>query len=365
MTDLHYDIVGSFLREPAVKQAKADFHADKIEQEKLTQIEDQAVKKTVQSEIKHGLKVVTDGEQRRDYWNLDTFWGFGGIKHIKAKSGYVFHDETTKPDAASASGRIHFTGDHPDLRAFKYLKMVVDQSGANVIPRQSIPAPAQLYAELYRDPEAVHQVYPDDQKLRQDIEQAYHDLILALYKAGCRDVKLDDCTWGLLLNKDFAEKTGYAKLGPRFVEINNAAIADLPADLRISTHICRGNFHSTWAFAGGYDAVADLVFAQEKVDAFYLEFDSKRAGGFPPIAKIPKDKEVVLGLVTSKTPGLEKEDFLKKRIKDASQYHPFENLALSTQCGFSSTEEGNKLTPQEQWAKIDLVVKTAKDVWPS
>lgn len=363
MTDLHYDIVGSFLREPAVKQAKADFKAGKIDRDKVTQIEDQAVRKTVQSEIKHGLKVVTDGEQRRDYWNLDTFWGFGGIKHTQAPSGYPFHGETTKPDAASAVGKIHFTGDHPDLRAFKFLKKVVDQSGAKVTPRQSIPAPAQLYAELYRDPAALHQVYPDDQQLRRDIAQAYHDLILALYKAGCRDLKFDDCTWGLLLNKDFAHKTGYDKLGPRFVQINNATIADLPDDLRISTHICRGNFHSTWAFAGGYDAVADLVFAQEKVAAFYLEFDTERAGGFAPIAKIPRDKEVVLGLVTSKQPELEKEDELKKRIKDASQYHPLANLALSTQCGFSSTEEGNKLTPAQQWAKIDLVVKTAKDVW--
>lgn len=171
---------------------------------------------------------------------------------------------------------------------------------------------------------------------------------------------VDKRYWKSHLQEDFS----LDDLRAKYLRVNNDAIKDLPSDLRISTHICRGNYHSTWAAQGGYGPVADYVFAKENVDAFYLEFDSeKRDGGFEPIAKIPKDKEVVLGLITSKKPELEKEDDVKKRIKDASQYHPLENLALSTQCGFSSTEEGNKLTEQDEWNKIDLVVKTAKDVW--
>lgn len=369
MTQLHFDIVGSFLRPAKLKKARKKFNENKITHEELREVENKEIKDLVQNEIKHGLKIVTDGEFRRSYWHLDTFWGFGGIKHTTQQHGYFFHDEETRNDSAQVESKIRFTGEHPDLAAFKYLKSITD--GTDVTPRQSIPAPAQFYAELVRGDEnitALKKIYDNENELFHDIDQAYHDLILALYNAGCRDIKLDDCTWGMVVDDKFwatMVKKGFNRkdLEDKYLLVNNGALTNLPDDLRISTHICRGNYHSTWAAKGGYAPVAKHLFAQENVDAFYLEFDDERSGGFEPIKEVPKDKEVVLGLVTSKRPKLEKEDDLKKRIQKASQYHPLENLALSTQCGFSSTEEGNKLTEQDQWNKIDLVVKTAKDVW--
>ena len=252
-----------------------------------------------------------------------------------------------------------------------YLKTLTD--GTELIPRQSLPAPAQLYAELVRGPEnvaALRKVYPTDDALFADLAKAYRDLILALYEAGCRDLKLDDCTWGMVVDDDFWSLMAGAdfdreSLQATYLKLNNEAIKDLPADLRVSTHVCRGNYHSTWAAKGGYGPVADYLLAQENVAAFYLEFDDDRSGDFAPLAKVPAEKEVVLGLVTSKRPALEEPEVLKARIKEASQYVPLAHLALSTQCGFASTEEGNQLTEAEQWAKIKLVIDVAKEVWPA
>lgn len=365
----HYDIVGSFLRPQALKKARTEFAENQISREDLTKVEDEEITKLVKKEEEAGLKIVTDGEFRRSYWHLDTFWGFGGIKHTKQQHGYLFHNEETRNDSAQVEGKIKFTGDHPDLRAFKFLKSITADS--NVTPRQSIPAPAQFYAELVRGPEnvaAVKKYYDSEDELFDDIGKAYHDLIIALYDAGCRDVKLDDCTWGMVVDDDFwatMVKQGFKRdeLEAKYLRVNNSALKDLPEDLRVSTHICRGNYHSTWAAKGGYAPVAKYVFAQEKVDAFYLEFDSERAGSFDPIKEVPADKEVVLGLVTSKKPELENPDDLIARVKKASQYHDLANLALSTQCGFASTEEGNQLTEDDQWKKIALVIDTAKKIW--
>ncbi|WP_168180729.1 MULTISPECIES: 5-methyltetrahydropteroyltriglutamate--homocysteine S-methyltransferase [Lactobacillus] len=369
MTNLHYDIVGSFLRPTSLKAARADFAAGKVSLYELREVENREIADLVEKEISAGLKVVTDGEFRRSYWHLDTFWGFDGIAHTTQKQGYLFHDEETRKDSAQINGKIRFAGDHPDLEAFKFLRNLT--KGKGVTPRQSIPAPAQCYAELVRGEEniaAVQKYYSSEEELLTDLAQAYHDLILALYDVGCRDVKLDDCTWGMVVDDDFwatMVKQGFKRedLEEKYLQVNNAALQDLPADLRISTHICRGNYHSTWAAKGGYAPVADYVFAKENVAAFYLEFDDERSGGFEPLAKVPADKEVVLGLVTSKKPELEKEADLQARIKQASQYHDLDHLALSTQCGFASTEEGNQLTETQEWAKINLVEKTAKDIW--
>lgn len=369
-TKLHYDIVGSFLRPDSVKEARANFAANKISQEQLTAVEDEAIRDLVAKEIDAGLKVVTDGEFRRSYWHLDTFWGFSGIEHTYAEHGYLFHDEETRNDSAQVVGKIAFNPEHHDLKAFNFLnELVKDQPG--VTARQSIPSPAQFYAELARGAEneaALQKYYPNQEELVQDIGKAYHDLILALYDAGCRDVKIDDCTWGMVVDGDFWQEMTNGEfnrdaLQDLYLALNNAAITDLPADLRISTHICRGNYHSTWAAKGGYAPVASHLFAQEKVDAFYLEFDDERSGDFAPLAEVPAGTQVVLGLVTSKHPELETKETLLHRIDEATQYVPLENLSLSTQCGFASTEEGNQLTEQQQWNKIRLVVDTAQEVW--
>lgn len=253
MTELHYDIVGSFLRPAELKKARAEFEEGKIKQEELTHVENTEIRELVQKEIDHGLKIVTDGEFRRSYWHLDTFWGFGGIKHTKQAHGYFFHDEETRNDSAQVEGKIKFTGKHPDLSSFEYLKKVVDETGANVIPRQSIPAPAQFYAELVRGEEniaALKKIYSSEEDLLTDISKAYRDLILALYDAGCRDIKLDDCTWGMIVDKRYwkshlQDDFSLDDLKRKYLKLNNDAIKDLPTDLRISTHICRGNYHST------------------------------------------------------------------------------------------------------------------------
>ncbi|KRL89316.1 methionine synthase [Lactobacillus kalixensis DSM 16043] len=366
---VHYDIVGSFLRPESLKKARAEFAAKKISQDELTKVENAEITKLVEKEREVGLKIVTDGEFRRSYWHLDTFWGFEGIKHTKQEHGYIFHDEETRNDSAQVEGKIKFNGDHPDLAAFKFLKTLTD--GTDVIPRQSIPSPAQCYAELVRGKEnieAVNKFYDNETDLLDDVAKAYRDLILALYEAGCRDVKLDDCTWGMVVDDDFwslMTEQGFDRdeLQEKYLYVNNEALKDLPEDLRTSTHICRGNYHSTWAAKGGYGPVAKYVFAQENVEAFYLEFDNERSGNFDPIKEVPADKEVVLGIITSKDPELEKEEDVINRIKEASQFHELENLSLSTQCGFASTEEGNQLTEDEQWKKIKLVIDTANKVW--
>lgn len=366
---IHFDIVGSFLRLAELKEAREQFAAGKLDAAGLKQVEDAAIRDLVKKEAAAGLKIVTDGEFRRSYWHLDTFWGFDGVAHTKQAEGYAFHDEVTRNDSAQVTGKIAFNPNHPDLAAFKFLKELTD--GTDLTPRQSLPAPAQCYAEFTRGAEntaALRKVYATDDELFEDLANAYRDLILALYDAGCRDVKIDDCTWGMVVDNDFWEKMVGDKfdrdsLQAAYLKVNNLALRDLPSDLRVSTHVCRGNYHSTWAAKGGYAPVADFLFAKEAVDAFYLEFDDDRSGDFVPLAKVPADKQVVLGLVTSKRPELEDPATIKARIKEASQYHDLAKLSLSTQCGFASTEEGNQLTEDQQWAKIKLVQDVAKEVW--
>lgn len=364
-----YDIVGSFLRPQELKDARAKFAQGEISRDELTKVENECITDLVKKEEAVGLHAVTDGEFRRSYWHLDTFWGFAGIKHTKQTHGYFFHDEETRNDSAQVSGKIAYQAGHPDVEAFKFLKKLT--AGTDVIPRQSIPAPAQFYAELVRGDEniaALRKYYPDDEQLFNDIAQAYHDLILALYNEGCRDVKIDDCTWGMVVDDEFwatMAKAGFDRdaLEDTYLKLNNAAIADLPSDLNVTTHICRGNYHSTWAAKCGYAPVADHLFAQENVNAFYLEYDSDRAGGFEPLTKVPDDKYVVVGLVTSKSGELEDKQAIVDRLKEAAKYHPLDKLCLSPQCGFASTEEGNVLTEEQQWNKLKFIKNIAEEVW--
>ncbi|USS91580.1 5-methyltetrahydropteroyltriglutamate--homocysteine S-methyltransferase [Fructobacillus americanaquae] len=366
---VHFDIVGSFLRPERLKQAQRDLNDGKISQADLTKIQDEEIKDLVEKEVKAGLHYVSDGEFRRHWWHLDTFWGFEGIKKTNVDHGYLFHDVETRAESAQVDGKIRFTDDHPDLKAFLYLKEITKD--LDVIPRQSIPSPAQAYAELVRGEENIailKKFYPKHEDLVHDLTTAYHDLYLALYAAGCRDIKLDDCTWGMLADTDFwaeqnIDQKGVDELQAEYLKINNQSLENLPEDLRISTHVCRGNYASTWAAKGGYATVANTLFTKENVESFYLEFDDDRSGDFAPLAKVPAGKQVVLGLVTSKKPELEDPQVLIDRVREASQFVPLENLALSTQCGFASTEEGNHLTEDEQWAKIKLVVDTAEKIW--
>ncbi len=363
------DIVGSFLRPDVLKRARADFNTGTIDAAQLKTVEDVAIRDLVAKQKAAGLKVVTDGEFRRSYWHLDFMWGLDGIERRTSREGYRFHDEETTADTAVVTGPISGEN-HPFVEHFKFVQAL---AGDDHVARQTIPAPIQTFSEVTLDrcdgqQESLRSVYPSDEALFEAIAAAYRTVIADLYAAGCRNVQFDDCTWGIYCDTDFVAKMGMSpvdiqKVSELGVALNNAAIEGAPADLVITTHVCRGNYHSTYAFEGGYDPVAPYLFAHENVQAFYLEFDTPRAGGFEPLKHVADGKKVVLGLVTSKQPGLEDEDALIVRINEAAQYVPLENLYLSPQCGFASCEIGNKLTEEEQWAKIALIQKVAKRVW--
>ena len=363
------DVVGSFLRPDVLKQARADFAAAVIDAGALRAVEDEAIRDLVAKQKAAGLHVITDGEFRRSYWHLDFMWGLQGIERRTSRTGYQFHDEETTADTAVVTGKISGES-HPFVEHFKFVK-ALEEKGQ--VARQTIPAPAQTYSEVILDrcdgqQESLRAVYPTDEELIADIAAAYRTVLADLYAVGCRNVQFDDCTWGIYCDRDFVAKTGMSpvdikKVSELGVAINNAALEGKPADLVVNTHVCRGNYHSTYAFEGGYDPVAPYLFANEDVNAFYLEFDTPRAGGFEPLAHVAAGKKVVLGLVTSKQPGLEDEELLLRRISEAAQYVPLEDLCLSPQCGFASCECGNKLTEEEQWAKVALVQRVAKRVW--
>lgn len=363
------DVVGSFLRPDVLKQARADFAAGVIDEAALRAVEDEAIRDLVAKQKAAGLHVITDGEFRRSYWHLDFMWGLQGIERRTSRTGYQFHDEETTADTAVVTGKISGEN-HPFVEHFKFVKALEEEGQ---VARQTIPAPAQTYSEVILDrcdgqQESLRAVYPTDEELIADIAAAYRTVLADLYAAGCRNVQFDDCTWGIYCDRDFVAKTGMSpvdikKISELGVALNNAALEGKPADLVVNTHVCRGNYHSTYAFEGGYDPVAPYLFANEDVNAFYLEFDTPRAGGFEPLAHVAAGKKVVLGLVTSKQPGLEDEELLVRRINEAAQYAPLEDLCLSPQCGFASCECGNKLTEEEQWAKVALVQRVAKRVW--
>lgn len=363
------DIVGSFLRPDVLKQARADFNAGIIDAAQLKTVEDVSIRGLVAKQKAAGLKVVTDGEFRRSYWHLDFMWGLQGIERRASREGYMFHDEETTADTAVVMGPISGEN-HPFVEHFKFVQAL---AGDDHVARQTIPAPIQTFSEVTLDrcdgqQESLRGVYATDEELADAIAAAYRQVIADLYAAGCRNIQFDDCTWGIYCDTDFVAKTGMQavdiqKVSELGVALNNAAIEGAPEDLVINTHVCRGNYHSTYAFEGGYDPVAPYLFAHENVNAFYLEFDTPRAGGFEPLAHVTEGKKVVLGLITSKQPGLEDKEVVKARIKEASKYVPLENLYLSPQCGFASCEIGNKLTEEEQWAKIALIQEIAAEVW--
>lgn len=361
-----FDIVGSFLRPDYLKEAREQLKKGDITEEQLRKVEDQAIQELIDKQKKAGLPVITDGEFRRSWWHLDFMWGLQGVEKLEVTQGYTFHDEVTRGESAGLCGKISGEN-HPFIEHFKYVKLFEDSS---VLARQTIPAPAQFLAELERGDnlEKTRAWYPDEEELLQDIAAAYRQVIKDLYDAGCRNVQFDDCTWGLFCDTKYWEarqkgETSIEDLAARYVRVNNLAIEGHPEDLTITTHVCRGNYHSTWASAGGYAPIAPYLFDQENVSAYYLEFDDERSGDFEPLKYVSSNKQVVLGLVTTKKPELEAKDAVIRRIREASQYVPLERLCLSPQCGFASTEEGNKLTEEEEWNKLRLIKEISEEVW--
>lgn len=361
-----YDIVGSFLRPDNLKQAREQYARGEITSEELTEVENRAITDLILKQKSAGLLVITDGEFRRSSWHLDFMWAFDGVGHEKTKQGIPFHGEPALIDDTFLMGKVS-VGNHPFIEHFKFVKQFEDE---NTVARQTIPAPAQfLFQMITQDNlEKTRAIYPKEEELIQDIAKGYKKVIQDLYAAGCRNIQFDDCTWGVCVDPNACfilgtDEAGLQKNIETLIRINNLAIEGKPKDLVINTHICRGNFHSTWACQGGYERVAKDLFAKENVNAFYLEFDDDRSGDFEPLKYVNGDKQVVLGLVTTKSGHLEKKEDIIRRIHEAEKYVPLERLCLSPQCGFASTEEGNKLTEEEQWAKLELVKEIAKEVW--
>ena len=365
-TPYRYDFVGSFLRPQEVKQAKADYSEGKITKEECEAIVDKAVTEVVAKQKELGFHIITDGEFRRTYWHLDFMWGFEGVGHEQTGAGVQFSAEMAAVEDTYLTGKVKAKA-HPFVEGFKFLKQFEDE---NTVAKYTIPAPAQMFQQMIvpANFENTRKYYATNEELIQDIGKAYQEVIRQFYEAGCRNLQLDDCTWGAIVGD--AAKQRYKSLGQdldevkgQLLEVNNLALEGKTEDMVITSHICRGNYHSTFFTSGPYDSVADYVFAKENVDALFLEYDDARSGGFAPLAKVSEDKKVVLGLITTKSPKLEDKDTVIKRIYEAAKYIPLEGLALSPQCGFASCEIGNKLTEEEQWAKLKLVKEIAEEVW--
>ena len=360
-----YDVVGSFLRPDYLKKAREEFANKTIDAQQLKAIEDKAILELVAKEKEVGLQAVTDGEFRRRYWHLDFLADLDGVEEIKADHWSV-HFKGHQPKAATLkiTDKIDF-GNHPFVEHFKYLQSI----GQDTLCKMTIPSPSMLHLICCVRSEEYTPIkrYEDMDVLYHDIAIAYQKAIRAFYDAGCRYLQLDDTSWGEFC--DANKRKAYNKRGldldkiaKSYVDMINLALEAKPEDMTITMHICRGNSRSTWFSSGGYEPVAEILFGHCKVDGFFLEYDSERSGDFSPLRFI-KDQKVVLGLITSKFAKLEDKEEVKKRIQEAEKYVPKEQLCLSPQCGFSSTEEGNIMTEDEQWAKVKLVKEIAEEVW--
>ncbi|GEQ21747.1 5-methyltetrahydropteroyltriglutamate--homocysteine methyltransferase [Clostridium butyricum] len=366
VTPFRYDIVGSFLRPKALKEERAKFVKGIISSEELKKFEDIEIAKLIEKQKRAGLKVITDGEFRRSWWHLDFMWELNGVEKVEIDNGYKFNNLETRAETARLSGKI--TGEnHSFVEHFKFVQQFA-QDG--IIARQTIPAPAQFLAELQRaeNKEATNKFYNNIDELINDIANAYQTIIQDLYDAGCRSLQLDDCTWGMFCDKKYWEArqdvgVDLKELAELYVKVNNLAISKHPDDMIVTTHVCRGNYHSTFAASGGYEPIAEILFGKENVDGFYLEFDTDRAGDFSPLRFLGAGKQVVLGIVSSKIGELEDKTAIIDRIKEATQYVDINNICISPQCGFASTEEGNILTEDEQWNKIIFVKEIANEIW--
>ncbi|MBK4112303.1 cobalamin-independent methionine synthase II family protein [Cronobacter sakazakii] len=357
------DIVGSFLRPDAIKQARQQFAAGEIDAAHLRKIEDDAIRHAVEQQCACGLHVVTDGEFRRAWWHLDFFGALQGVELVEVNQGIQFNGIQTKAQSVRVTGKVAF-GDHPMLEDFRFLKSV----SGNAEPKMTIPSPSVLH---FRGGAAAidRNVYPDLKDYFDDLATTWRDAIRAFYDAGCRYLQLDDTVWAYLCSDDQRRQIRERgddpdELARIYARVLNQALEGKPEDLTIGLHVCRGNFRSSWIAEGGYEPVAEVLFGTVNVDAFFLEYDNDRSGDFAPLRFIrPGKQQVVLGLITTKNGELENPELIKARLEEAAKYVDINQICLSPQCGFASTEEGNSITPAEQREKVRLVTSVAGEVW--
>jgi 5-methyltetrahydropteroyltriglutamate--homocysteine methyltransferase len=364
------DHVGSLLRPRALLRAREDAARGTISADDLRAIEDAAIREAVTMQADIGLRSVTDGEFRRASWHMDFIYEIAGVQKAEQNLRSVFHNEAGDieftPSAVRVTGKLGM--DHTIFgSAFEFLRDTAAATAPAATPKLTIPAPSLVH---YRGgPAAIDQaVYPDIDVFWEDLGAAYADEVRRLATLGCTYLQLDDTSLAYL--NDPAQRAEIARRGEdaehqheTYIRSINRALRDKPAGMTVTTHMCRGNFRSSWVAQGGYDFVADALFNELTVDGYFMEFDDERSGGFAPLRFVPKGKYVVLGLVTSKKGQLEAKDDLKRRIEEASKFVDIDQLCLSPQCGFSSTMEGNSLSRDEQIAKLRLVAETAEEVW--
>ena len=361
------DHVGSLLRPPELLEARAAHARGELDADALREVEDTAIAGVVALQRDVGLRTATDGEFRRTSWHMDFIYAIDGISRTDEQIDVAFRNDSGDMSFTSAAlkvdGKVGI-GKPVFAEAFSYLQSVVEPGQ---VAKLTIPSPSMVH---YRGgPAALDPaVYPDEEQFWSDLSQAYADQVRGIAALGCTYLQLDDTSLAYL--NDPAQREQVAAQGrdadhqhERYIRQINAALAGRPEGLTVTTHMCRGNYRSSWAAEGGYDFVAEALFGGLDVDGFFLEFDDARSGGFEPLRFVPPGKVVVLGLVTTKRPELEDADHLVRRIEEAARYVPIEQLALSPQCGFSSTVEGNALTRDEQVAKLALVVEVAERVW--
>jgi 5-methyltetrahydropteroyltriglutamate--homocysteine methyltransferase len=356
------DHVGSLLRPAALKEARVRHERGEITAAQLQEVENREIEKAIRKQEEVGLRLATDGEFRRSWWQFDFYKGLDGVELYSTGQGIAFAGVATKAESVRVVGKVGFSG-HPHLEHFGFVK-----DHTRVTPKMTIPAPSTLHFRQGRQ-SISREVYPDLDGYFHDVAQAYRKAIRAFYDAGCRYLQLDDTAWAMICDpkeRDASRARGDDpdSLPARYARVTNEALAGRPADMIVTMHSCRGNFRSTFIAQGGYEPVAERLLGEVEIDGYFLEYDSARAGGFEPLRFVPKGKkQVVLGLVTSKSGTLENRDDIKRRIEEATKYVALDQLCLSPQCGFASTEEGNILGEDEQWAKLAMIVEVAEEVW--
>ena len=364
------DHVGSLLRPDAVHAARKKYHADRLSPagfhscDELWEIENEAIDDVVAMQESVGLKAVTDGEMRRAFWHYDFMAALTGFELVERDAEAIhFHGIDLPPIFPTIPGRLDFPDDHPMLEHFRYLASV-----AKAQPKISIPGPSACHFRTAPE-DVTYEPYKDLEVLFDDLASTYRKAVQAFYDAGCRYLQMDDIFFAYLCDPKQREAKKAEGVDPdwlieRYAKTMHDAIEGRPDDLVIAMHLCRGNFQSTWAADGAYDPAADAVFNQTGVDIYFMEYDSERAGGLEPLRLLPKGKKRVLpGFITTKTGELESMDDLKRKFDEASKYADIDQLGIAPQCGFASTEEGNVITPDDQRRKLELVVRTAEEIW--
>ena len=355
------DHVGSLLRPAALKAAREQHAKGAITAAALKAVEDREIERVIKRQEEVGLQSITDGEFRRSWWHLDFLWGLDGVERHVMDTGVAFAAVTTRNEGVKVTGKLG-SASHPMIEHFKFVAAHTKRT-----PKITIPAPSAIYGRPIRTP-IEQTIYPRLDAFFDDLGQAYKEAVRAFADAGCRYLQLDEVFIAMLCDpkyrqqmKDRGDDPG--KLGELYGDLINTAMSDIPSDMTITMHMCRGNYKSTYMGAGGYEAVQEILFDKIKVHSFFMEYDSARAGSFEPLRLLPKGKTVVLGLVTSKSGRLESKDAIKRRIDEAAKFVDLDQLCLSPQCGFASTEEGNVLAEDEQWAKLKMIVEIAEEVW--